>query len=78
MTGFFPDFRIPEVFPLKRLIILLTVVTALLLCAGAAADPAKTDGTVTAWIGEENKLFLKCTDGVTRTAFFPLTRRKKK
>ena len=42
---------------MKKLIILLAAVLALALCSAAGADPAKTDGTVTAWIGEENALF---------------------
>ncbi len=59
---------------MKRLINLFTAILALMLmlCAGAGADPAKTDGTVTAWIGEGNELFLKCTDGVTRKLSVPM------
>lgn len=57
---------------MKRVIILLTVVLALLTAAGACADPARTDGTVTAWIGENNAFFLKCEDGITRTMPLPM------
>jgi len=57
---------------LKRLMILIIALFALALCAGAGADPAKTDGTVTAWIGEENELFLKCADGITRKLSTPM------
>ena len=57
---------------MKRLTILVIAVFALTLCAGACADPARTDGTVTAWIGEENALFLKCTDQVTRKLSVPM------
>ena len=56
---------------MKKLIILTAALCAL-LCACASADPARTDGTVTAWIGEENGLFLKCTDGVTRRLSAPM------
>ena len=57
---------------MKKLIILLAAVLALALCSAAGADPAKTDGTVTAWIGEENALFLRCSDGVTRKLSVPM------
>ena len=57
---------------MKRLIILLTIILAMVLFTGAGADPAKTDGTVTAWIGEENALFLHCADGVTRKLSVPV------
>ena len=57
---------------MKRLMILIMAVLAMALCAGAGADPARTDGTVTAWIGEENELFLKCTDGITRKLSTPM------
>lgn len=57
---------------MKRLIILLTIIFAMVLFTGAGADPAKTDGTVTAWIGEENALFLHCADGVTRKLSVPV------
>ena len=57
---------------MKRLIILLTIILAGILSAQACADPAVTDGTVTAWIGEENALFLDCTDGVTRKLSVPM------
>ena len=57
---------------MKRLTILIAAIFALTLCAGACADPAKTDGKVTAWIGEENALFLKCTDGITRKLSVPM------
>ena len=57
---------------MKRLTILIVAIFALTLCAGACADPAKTDGKVTAWIGEENALFLKCTDGITRKLSVPM------
>ena len=57
---------------MKRLIILLAIITALLCFTGAGADPARTDGTVTAWIGEENAFFLKCSDGVTRKLSVPM------
>ncbi len=52
--------------------ILAAAILAMLLCAGACADPARTDGTVTVWIGEENALFLKCSDGVTRKLSAPM------
>ena len=58
--------------PVKRLIFLIMTAAILALCAGAGADPARTDGTVTAWIGEENELFLKCTDGITRKLSTPM------
>ena len=54
------------------MIFLIFAVLALMLCAGAFADPAATDGTVTVWIGEENALFMKCTDGVTRKLSAPM------
>ena len=57
---------------MKRLIFLIMTAAILALCAGAGADPARTDGTVTAWIGEENELFLKCTDGITRKLSTPM------
>ena len=57
---------------MKRLTIVIIAIFALTLCAGACADPARTDGTVTAWIGEENALFLKCTDQVTRKLSVPM------
>ena len=57
---------------MKRLTILIIAIFALTLCAGACADPAKTDGKVTAWIGEENALFLKCTDEITRKLSVPM------
>lgn len=57
---------------MKRLTILIAVVFALTLFAGACADPARTDGKVTAWIGEENALFLKCTDEITRKLSVPM------
>ena len=57
---------------MKRMIFLIFAVLALMLCAGAFADPAATDGTVTVWIGEENALFMKCTDGVTRKLSAPM------
>ena len=57
---------------MKRLTILIIAIFTLTLCAGACADPAKTDGTVTAWIGEENELFLKCTDGMTKKLSTPM------
>ena len=57
---------------MKRLILLLAAVFAAVLFANACADPAKTDGQVTAWIGEENALFLHCSDGVTRKLSVPM------
>ena len=57
---------------MKRLTIVIIAIFALTLCAGACADPARTDGAVTAWIGEENALFLKCTDQVTRKLSVPM------
>ena len=42
------------------------------LCTFACSDPARTDGTVTAWIGENNEMFLKCTDGVKRKLSTPM------
>ena len=57
---------------MKRLTILVIAIFALTLCVGACADPARTDGAVTAWIGEENALFLKCTDQVTRKLSVPM------
>lgn len=52
--------------------ILLAFILTLILSSGAMADPARTDGTVTAWIGEGNELFLKCTDGITRKLSVPM------
>ena len=57
---------------MKRMIFWISMILILMLCAGACADPARTDGTVTVWIGEENDLFLKCTDGVTRKLSAPM------
>ena len=57
---------------MKRLIVMISAILALILYTGASADPARTDGTVTVWIGEENALFLKCTDGVTRKLSTPM------
>ena len=72
MQGVLSETKNLEGKPLKRIIILLTIILAVVLCAGACADPAVTDGTVTAWIGEENALFLDCTDGVTRKLSVPM------
>ena len=54
--------------------ILLTAVLSLTLYAfvHASADPARTDGTVTAWIGENNEMFLQCSDGITRKLSVPM------
>ena len=57
---------------MKRRILLPVLLSALLVFPCAQADPAKTDGTVTAWIGEENEMFLKCSDGVTRKLPAPM------
>ena len=57
---------------MKRIIILISAVLIILLCTNAAADPARTDGTVTAWIGENNEMFLQCSDGVTRKLSVPM------
>ena len=57
---------------LKRMIILVIAILAMILCTGAFADPARTDGKVTVWIGEENAFFIKCTDGVTRKLSAPM------
>ena len=57
---------------MKRLIILLAAVMASVVLSCASADPARTDGTVTAWIGENNELFMICSDGVTRKLSAPM------
>ncbi len=51
---------------MKKAIILLAAALMLAFMAGACADPARTDGTVTAWIGENNEFFMRCTDEITR------------
>ena len=50
----------------------MTVILAAAMLCGAGADPARTDGTVTAWIGEGNELFLHCSDDVTRKLSTPM------
>jgi len=57
---------------LKRIVMLLALILLLALCSCACADPAWTDGTVTAWIGEENSMFLRCSDGITRKLSVPM------
>ncbi len=57
---------------MKRLIYIFAAILMLTICTAACADPARTDGTVTVWIGEENALFLNCTDGVTRKLSTPM------
>lgn len=57
---------------MKRIVMLLALILLLALCACACADPAWTDGTVTAWIGEENAMFLRCSDGITRKLSVPM------
>ena len=57
---------------MKRLIFLIVAILAAALFTGAYADPARTDGTVTAWIGEGNELFLHCSDNVTRKLSTPM------
>lgn len=42
------------------------------ILASGCAEPARTDGTVTAWIGENNEMFMKCSDGVTRKLSAPM------
>ena len=56
---------------MKRLIFLLTVFV-LLACGAAGADPAKTDGTVTAWIGEDNNYYMILADGQPRRLTAPM------
>ena len=56
---------------MKRLIFLLTVFM-LLACGAAGADPAKTDGTVTAWIGEDNNYYMILADGQPRRLTAPM------
>lgn len=56
---------------MKRLIFLLTVFM-LLVCGAAGADPAKTDGTVTAWIGEDNNYYMILADGQPRRLTAPM------
>ena len=50
---------------MKTKAMLLMLVLLLGLCAAASAAPALTDGTVTAWIGADNTLYLRNADGVT-------------
>ncbi len=57
---------------MKRIILMLILAATMMLCVYACADPARTDGTVTAWIGENNEMFLKCTDGVKRKLSTPM------
>ena len=47
----------------KYLLILITIILCLLYAA-AGADPAVTDSETTAWIGENNYLFLQGTNGM--------------
>jgi hypothetical protein len=44
----------------------------LLACGAAGADPAKTDGTVTAWIGEDNNYYMILADGQPRRLTAPM------
>ena len=42
------------------------------LCASALASPAITDGTVTAWIGDQNLLYLQTESGLIRRMSIPM------
>ena len=57
---------------MKRLIFVLTALILLIACAAACADPARTDGTVTAWIGEDNIFFMISSDGQPRRLTTPM------
>lgn len=57
---------------MKRLIFAVSVILLLLACFTACADPAMTDGTVTAWIGENNYFFLTTTEGQPKQLSAPM------
>ena len=57
---------------MKRLIFVFTALILLIAGAAACADPARTDGTVTAWIGEDNIFFMISSDGQPRRLTTPM------
>ena len=72
MADAFPQSIYTEDRPLKRLIFAVSVILLLLACFTACADPAMTDGTVTAWIGENNYFFLTTTEGQPKQLSAPM------
>ena len=57
---------------MKRIIIAVVLALTLGLCAAALADPVITDGTVTAWIGDQNLLYLQTESGLVRRMSIPM------